>query len=94
MRSPARHSARAGAVTQAEIVRALEDGTAAELRLRDWDLQGAADRRPVRIAAAAALAGVDCAPSGRVWAGLLAAVAAGVPTGIRLTGALRLAASA
>ncbi len=28
-------------VTQAEIVRAMEDGTSAELRLRDWDLEGA-----------------------------------------------------
>ena len=48
---------------------------------------------PLRIAAAAVLAGADWDSSGRVWAGLLAAVAAGVPTGIRLTGALRLAAS-
>jgi hypothetical protein len=43
-------------VTQAEIVRALEDGTSAELRLRDWDLTGAvsvAARQSHALAAAA-----------------------------------------
>jgi hypothetical protein len=43
-------------VTQADILRALEDGTSSELLLRDWDLKGAASvaaRQSHSLAAAA-----------------------------------------
>jgi hypothetical protein len=71
-----------------EIVRALEEGTWAELRVRDWDLRGAAQRwhrfcalvcsRPYRL--------TGIAIDGPAWKGLLAAMNAGVPTGLRLGG--------
>ena len=76
---------------KAEIVRALEEGTWAELRVRDWDLRGAAQRwhrfcalvcsRPYRL--------TGIAIDGPAWKGLLAAMNAGVPTGLRLGGRSR-----
>ena len=73
---------------KAEIVRALEEGTWADLRVRDWDLRGAAQptalfcalvcNRPYRL--------TGIAIDGPAWKGLLAAMTAGVPTGLRFGG--------
>ncbi len=74
---------------KAEIVRALEEGTWAELRVRDWDLRGARHSRRRRFCALVCirpyrLTGI--AIDGPAWKGLLAAMNAGVPTGLRFGG--------
>ena len=68
-----------------DIVRALEERTWAELRVRDWDLGGTAPQYAwVCNGPRSSLAGKGMKPGSRTWAGLLAAIEAGVPTGLRL----------
>jgi hypothetical protein len=78
-------------VTKHDIVRALEEGTWAELRVRDWDLSRASSltappRTFVFKADGVWLAGTATGPGTLAWAGLLAAIKDGVPTGLRLFG--------
>jgi hypothetical protein len=80
----------ADVVTKHDIVRALEGGTWAELRVRDWDLSGASSlTAPLctfLLSRRGWLAGTATRPGTRAWAGLLAAIKDGVPTGLRLFG--------